>query len=153
MRITKDQIMGALPSLSQDDLKAIKTLAGALLQRGAPDTQNNPENAQGWLFVALAGVLNMGRGLPGSSKPFNKNAPVFLGFVAAYFAKALHRKVDALAVMTALLRLISADLKAKHVPVTFNTMSNNLPRVAEIYEVAFPGYLDSGIAELFIGKR
>ena len=142
--------MGALPSLSQPDLLAIKTLAGALLHEGAPDTQNNPENAQGWLFVALAGVLNMGHRLPDSIRPFNKNAPVFLGFVATHFSQVMHKKIDALAVMTGLLRLLSTDLKARGIPVTYNTMASHLPRIAEVFENAFPNYLDSGLAGLFV---
>jgi hypothetical protein len=150
MRVTKDQIIGALPHLSQPDLLAIKTAAGALLQQGATGTQNDPENAQGWLFAALAGVLNMGHRLPDSVKPFNKNAPLFLGFVAAHFASAMHKKIDALAVMTGLLQLLASDLKGRQIPVTYKTMAEHLPRIAEVFELAFPGYLASGLAHVFI---
>lgn len=152
MKLSKDQIIGALAALSQRDLLAIKTVASSLLLQGVPEAQNNPENAQGWLFAALAGVMNTGPRLPASVKFFSKNAPVFLGFVSTHFEWAMHKKVDALAVMTGLLQLLVSDLKARGVPVTYTTVSVHLPRVAEVFENAFPGYIASGLAEIFIKK-
>lgn len=146
MKLTKDQIITALPGMSQQDLLAIRAVTGHLLQPGATTVQNSPDNAQGWLFAALAGLLNTTGISTDHVKQFEKNAPAFLAFVSKHFSDVLNSKVRALSLMTSLLQMIAYDLKSRGIPVTANTVTQHMPRIAEIFEAGFPGYIDSGIA-------
>ena len=151
MTLTKDQIIGALPTLSQSDLTAIKAVTVALLGHGLPDAVNGPNGPSAWLFEALAGVLGVSYGLQsGSAKQFNKSAPVFLKFVEEHFSSSLTKKVNGVAVMRTLLMLIIDDLKGRGVPVSLGSVIVNMPRMPEVFDTAFPNYLSSGLAALII---
>ena len=100
MAITKDQIIGALPTLSQSDLSAIKALTGVLLEPGPPKAANGPNNPQAALFGAMQGVLGVRYGPP--CKVFIKNAPDFLAFISINFGSNADRRVH-----TALLNLLA----------------------------------------------
>lgn len=154
MKLTKDQIIGALPTLGHADLKAINAVTAHLLGQGLPDPQNHPNGPQAWLFVALQGVLNGAYRPPDSLKAFNKNAPAVIKFVADGFGvHFLDKKVEAMALLNGLVCLLRDDLKDRKVPVTYKTMTEHLPRLPEVFERSFPGYLDSGLAGLFLVRR
>ncbi len=149
----KDQILAALPALNHTDLQAVAAVTGKLLADTADGVAGDPAK---WLYEALAGML----GLPfsydymqrqHSAKQFNANAPVFLAFMTANLGeRVFHKKVVCIAVMNTLLQLICDDLKAKRVPVTLGTVSMNLPRIATVFEQAFPGYIESNLASMAV---
>jgi len=154
MPVTKDQILGALPSLSQQDLKVIQTLAGRLLLEKAPNRANEPQNAQAWLFRAMQALLNYPYALPASTaQVFKQNAPGFVAFAETTCSGGMARQVDGLALLGRLLQLLADDLKGRGLPISMRTMVAHLPRMATVFDAAFPGYLQSGLAQLFMSQR
>ena len=149
MPITKDQILGALPTLKHDDLTAIRAVLNGLLDQGGTQASKVAANAQAGLFTALQQVLGKPYYTPESLKPFNKHAPTFIKFTELYFG-TVKTKVDLLALHVGLLRLLADDLGNQKIPVTYTTMSNHLPRIQDVFERAFPGYLASGLQGLFL---
>lgn len=151
MKITKDQIMGALPHLSQSELAVIKALVVALLHEKAPEAPNAADGPQGWLLEAMQMALGMSHQLPRNIKHFGTNAPEFIRFIRETFPKdPLRSKVTALGVMRMLLGLIIEDLKGKQVPVSMGTVTINLTQIAKVFDEAFPGYRQSGLVGLIM---
>ena len=148
MKLTKDQVLGALVDFDHEALKAIRAAADGLIRQGGSQPPDGQQNACTWLFEAMQGIISDDPRLQ-AAKP-DKRAYGFIGFAQKHFPETMAKKVTAIAVMRSLLNLIAEDLKDKQVPVTFGTLMNNLPRIPEVYEVAFPGYLSSGLAQLFI---
>lgn len=150
MKPTKDQILGAMATLGPADLQAIKALATALLAKAEPVTLDTPHQ---WLLEALRAVMthsHLGFG-PGVEKHLSKHGAAFIAFIADNFDGVLNNKVEALAVMRTLLRLICDDLRRLGIPITPTTVATHLPRTASIFDRAFPGYLQSRLAKLAMG--
>ena len=152
--VSKDQILGSLPTLTKADLQALQTVIGGLLGNGATKQAPNPNDPQVWLFEALAATLHLRQSYYPAfmaspvGKTFNKNAPVALGFMTDVFEVAMGSKTSAIGLMRYLLGLLVADLKVKKVPVTRNSIVSNLIRLPEVFENAYPGYIQSGVAKL-----
>ena len=144
MPLTKDQILAALPSLSQADLKALGAVIGGLVRAEAPDASNDPT---AWLAEALGAVTGVSW-LGGAGAAFNKNAPLAIKFMQTHFTGALNNKITALALMRYLLLLLVANLKEMKVPVSRLTLSQNLHRLGEVFNDAFPGYGNGKAAKL-----
>lgn len=146
----RDQILAALPSLSQADLRAINAASGALMAGRHPVAPQPFETPQGWLAEALQGALGLGgagaRQLPST---FNKQAPTALAFMVQAFGP-LKNKTTTLAIMRLILGLLVADLKNKQVKISVGSLSSNLGRVQQVFEEAYPGYLENGIASLVL---
>ena len=149
--MTKDQILAALPTLSKGDLKAIQTVIGGFLVNGGSNEAWPPNNQQAWLIEAIwaASGQHTSRVIGRTFKlAFNKNATAALSFMEDSFKPSLDNKVLALGAMRYLLSLLADDLKAKKIPVSPTTLVINLGRLPEVYEAAFPGYIQSGLAGL-----
>jgi hypothetical protein len=142
--MNKDQILAALPSLNQDDLRAIAAVIVSMLRRdgtvGPLVKQGNSPNT--WLAEALQATLGQPNyPLRGTAlKAFNKNAPIALAFMNTHFAAPMTRYDRALALMRYLLGLLADNLKVMKVPVTTTTLAQNLHRIPEVFNDAFPGY-------------
>lgn len=153
--VTKDKILASLPSLSPDDLKAIRAVIGKLLgDGGIAGHPDDPTGYEPWLREAIQAVSGGGVVLL-SDKAFNKNAPEAIRFMRKHFEQALTNKTTALALMRYLIGLLIDDLKAMKVPVTRNTVVQNLHRLGEVFNNAFPGYANGQAASLIaamIGK-
>lgn len=153
--MTKDQILAALPKLKPGDLQAIRAAAGALLFGQADSAPKALQGHQGWLFEALQASLKAPLSeaqflATQAGKQFVRQAPGFITFMVKEFPDVMGKRVRALAMMKLLLDLIAADLRARQAPVTLGTIVVNLPRAREIFGLAFPGYLETGIAEMLI---
>jgi len=143
MPITKDQILAALPLMDKADLKAVYLVTQTLLGDAGTVLAETPT---GWLCEALASTtgastVSFTQGLTG--KAFTRNAPVFLEFVNKHFKESMKRKTTALSVMRFLLKLIKDDLKEP----TARKLVMNLHFISDVFNRAFPGYLDGQAAK------
>ena len=152
MRVTKDQIIGVLPTLTKDDLFAIKAVADSLL--GGEKVKTKSDDPAGWLHDAMLRALGITKSFHNEkiSKLFDKNSVVFLEFVNKHFEGSLKKQASGVAVMQALVKLIISDLKLRGVLVTYGSLATNLQRINDIFDAAFPGYLAAGLAGMIIVK-
>jgi hypothetical protein len=151
--MNKDNILAALPSLSPNDLQALQAVIGELLGQKAAKVPHAQNNAQAWLYEAMAATINSHQGYDSfmassAGKQFTKGAPDAVSFVMATFEQARGHKTFAVAIMRHLIGLLVADLRAKKVPVTRGILSVNLSRLAEVFDKANPGYANAGVATL-----
>lgn len=151
--LKRDQILAALPALSKADLKAIGAAVAALSAGGPTTNPEAPVGPQAVVFDAMAALCGarMGWGrfsTSASGKHFSQNAPVFSEFMQRAFGAALHRKVARLALAKLLLGLLANDLIKRRAPVSMGSLALNLHRVEEVFDRAYPGYLQAGLCNL-----
>jgi hypothetical protein len=148
--MTKAKILSVLPKLPASDLAVIKAAIEHLLAKSVPAAPQSP------LFDALAALLG-GKNLSyatfvksGAYTYWEKNAPIAEAFISQHFPEAAGSKVLALAITCHLLNLLLDDLRSRKIPVSFGTASTHLGRMPEIFEVAYPGYVKSGLTYLIV---
>lgn len=146
--MTKNQVLAALPKLTKADLATVRAAVDHLLgpQQGA--TLTAPP-----LFNALAGLIGnrvtyQAFTTMGAYKHWAKNVTTVDEFITEHFPDT--SKVLSAALLRFLMELIVDDLKGRKVPATLGSITVNLGRLPEIFESAFPGYLESGAAHLIV---
>lgn len=157
--MTKDQILAALPGLDKAALKAISAAAGALAGATPNPTAPQPDTPTGQLFEALSLTV---AGVPAnwltqnsntqSAKLFNRHAPGMIEFLNKEFKFDTLTRVE----QKALLRftwgvLLKAEGHIQGQPPTFHSIVFRMPRTKEIFNRHFPGYLQSGLADVILG--
>ena len=150
--IKKDLILGALPSLKPADLQAIRAACEALLGQKAGKVAPKPNSPQAWLYEALQAVLgtNLNTVSLTGGKQLDKNMPMAVDFFTKSFAPAMKNRTKAVAVMKYVLNLLVVDLKYKKVPILPGTIATNLPRLPEVFDRCFPGYIHSSLTGLIL---
>ena len=150
MPLKKDQILAALPGLSQPDLLAIRAAISALL---GPDQGKPAPQGVGPLYEALLAYL----GLPGpqwgrfatsrAGQAFKQATPNVLAFMGAFGPL---KRVERLAIYKVVFGLLAADLKRRGIPVSLSTLSYSMERVPDVFKSAYPGYLEGGLGLLIV---
>jgi hypothetical protein len=140
--MTKDQVLASLPSLSHDDLKAIRAVIGGLLgEKASGGLSVASDHPYEWLTAAIGAAIGHKGPMNGYTvREFKKRAPVAMTFINENFADAMKNKTSALAMMRYLIILLIDDMKIKRMPVTLVTVTQNLHRLQEVFNNAFPGY-------------
>lgn len=155
MILNKDTILGALPALSQVDLAAIHAVAGQLLGAATGRSKNQPTVDSSLFFDALGAAL--GQPVFGFNPTirlrFDKALPALTSFLDTDFKGWDANKVGQIAFLRMLFNLLVKDLKERGVPPTLGIIVNNMPRIPEVFDAAFPGYRESGIAAEMILKH
>lgn len=152
--MTRDDILAALPKLTRNDLLALQGVILSLLGASKPDDLSHPSLK---LYSALTAIC--GASVPYATfllsnhgKLFKKNTPAVMEFIAATFPN-LKTKVEEQAVMRLVLGLVVDDLAARlRAKPSMGMVASNLPRIPELFENAYPGYLESGLAHLIADK-
>ena len=153
----RDQILAALPALKPNDLKAILRATEGLLGEAArvpkAKAKTAPEGPTGWLYDGLLGAtgltLSWNQFAPSQAgKQFTKWAPDVVSFAQSSFPEQMIKKASGYAIIRLLLDLILADLRKRKIPVTLNTITIHMQRVQDIFNDAFPGYLETGLGSL-----
>lgn len=149
----KDDILAALPLLSQSDLFAIKTAADGYLAGGTitrkPREKANPDTLLRHCINDFDGSLGgwAGRTLTA----FKKGAPMALAFLNQHFSRAMGKRVTSIALMNYSIRLIVTELRRTNAPVTKLTICQGLQKLPKLFNDAFPGYLEGAIG--FVESR
>jgi len=138
-------IISALPSLSKRELNALRAELDRLL--GAPAATPSP------LYSHLLTIT--GTAIPYSRfqqstayKDWELAEKEFIRFVDATWPGV--NKVTKNALMLYLFSLIQDYLKSLQLPVTPKTVSQNMFNIKDIFDINFPGYLQTGLANLVL---
>ena len=145
----KDQILAALPSLSQEALQAIKTAAEGLLNRGQGNSPPQ-NNSLAWLYEALQATLGVRYGPAWLESPAGKRfrqASLHIDlFLSAHFPEVVKSRTATTAMMRWIIEMIIKDLRKRDIVVGAGTITQQFSRVRTIFENEFPGYINSGLA-------
>ena len=153
--LTKDQILAALPGLSNASLRTVQGVIGSLLGEVAISSAKPASEPVAWLYDALSHHIGARQSLStfkatAAGKQFMKNAPIAISFIQTNFKGALENKVKAHGLMRHLTGILLADMKAGKIPITRNTVTANLHRMNDAFERAYPNYIQSGLAVLVL---
>lgn len=152
--MTKDKILAALPKLERVDLEAVHAIAGSLLAGATGPSNSAAVPLAPMVFDAL--VTAIGATMPYSSysptatRQFEKRVPDLIKFLDTHFTGWDRNKVAQIAVLRMLFGLIADDLRGRGVKPNIGTMVVNMGRIADVFDGAFPGYLESGIASVVL---
>lgn len=142
-------VLGILPQLSQTELATVRAALDHLLVSKVDDLDTTSP-----LYAAMATLL----GVKLSFRDFHnvqaystwkKVAPGIVTFISETWPDLT--KVAKLAMMSFLLEALIDDLKGRGVPVSLGTVTFNLSRLPEIYDLIFPGYRQAGLSHLVLG--
>lgn len=154
--LTKDQIVGALPKLSVEELKAIAAVTASLIndRTGASSEALTP-TAQ-LAFTALSKALNLAIGPanlpPKLRKQFEAKVDELLAWLDTNMKGWRGSKNSELALLTYLFDLLVKDLRKKLIVPTVGTVIGNIHRIPRVLDFAFPGYINSGMAGLILNN-
>lgn len=153
MTLSKDKILQALPTFSKSELNEILQLCTSLLNEGDEETDGKAElwfNA----FVATLGSKqrfgHVKKTAVGAA--LRRNAADAEAFLNSVLPEQIKRKLGRAAVRRFLAELLIADLKRIKLTPTPRILANNLPRLAEVVDDAFPHYRASGLTHLIFDR-
>lgn len=159
--MTKDQILTALPRLSRPELEAVQAVATSLLGGRVSNLPSKASQTAEVLFDALAATVS--HPVPYSSLPphlasrFDRHVPNLIVFFDLHFKGWDSHKMVQTGFLRMIFSLIAAHLKEYGVTPSIAMLINNLPRIYEIVDNAFPGYLENNmgymILKMFNRKR
>lgn len=151
-QITSTDIISILPKLSQDELNKITEASKFLTKKQIKNVDEYE-----WLFEAMLSELKI-HGIrryisfinfteTSNFKFFKKGSLEVLSFLKDVFPKYKSR-VQKTGISRILIASLIRDMRSKHIPVTLGTISKNIHRLPEIFEISFPNYIESGLAHL-----
>lgn len=144
-----DQVLALLPELTDKERLSVSSALSFLAK---PQDKADPVSTL--IFSTLTEVVEAHQSMTGLSTYyrglFDKHLPAFKALLVR-FKQGGGR--GAAQVMRLLWRMLADDLKRRQIPVSLGSMILNMGRVAEAFESAFPGYLDSGLADLVMRRR
>lgn len=152
--MTKDDILAALPKLTRPDLEAVQAVCTSLLGGRTGHVAAGATTLAAGIFEALTGALNVSMSysnLPtATERQFRQKLPTFTSFLDKSFEGWNKNKVSQLAFLKMLFELLIADLRKRGAQPTIGIMVVNLNRMPEVFNDAFPGYIDAGLAKLVL---
>lgn len=157
--ISASDIMAELPKLNPNDLTKLRQLTELLLgsQTQQTETQATDDNER-ILFEAVRFELQavgMRSAISYSSlqqsrnyKTWKRSVSVVTHFLDSAFKGHANTEVERLALCRIFVQAMIKDFKRAEIPVSLGTLCNNLHRVQQAFDRAFPNYLESGLAHL-----
>lgn len=142
------ELLGALPTLSHEELATVRGAIDHLLsKRSEGDDPTIP------LFNSILKVLSKQMAFStftGTSayRAWKANAPVCVSFIETTWPEA--SKVAKGALMVILIDMLIDDLQGRGVPVTIGTITNNLDRIPQLFDLAYPDYIKMGMAHVVL---
>lgn len=155
--MTRDEILAALPKLSTAEQKSIMAALVALGVKGGGQQAPTLSAQQRAVFDAIGHALNT-KLAPGLlvrgviAKHFDRCSTQMLNFVNHNFGFAMKGKVAMLALIRFMVVLVVDDLRKKRIRLTPGVVVLNLTRINEIFEDAYPGYLQGGLSKFLVNR-
>jgi hypothetical protein len=150
--MTKGEILKALPKLSRADLEAITAVAQSLLGASQAPKAGSAAPLAAQLFEGISGALNLNASygnMPAVLKvKLDAKAADLTGFFDRSFKGWDSNKTRQRKFLLFMFGLLREDLKRLKLKPTLTTMINNLHRMTEVFDDAFPGYRASGLASM-----
>lgn len=152
--MTKDQILTALPSLSRPELEAVQAVALSLL--GGRVSRLSPKASQTAeiIFDALAATIS--HPTPYGSMPnhlasqFDRHSANLIIFFDQYFKGWDDSKIVQTGFLRMIFSLIAGDLREHGITPSIAMLIRNLPRIYQIVDNAFPGYLRGNMGHMIL---
>ncbi len=153
--MTKDQLLSALPSLTRPELEQVAAVAASLLGGRIANVAVPASPLAAPIFEALSVAANATvtlENLSGTTagKGFAKYLPAVTKFLDAHFEGWAYNKLVQSAFLSMLMELLRDDLKERGVKPTLGVMVNNLGRLPEVFDNAYPGYLEARMGGLVL---
>lgn len=156
MTASVDGIVAQLPNMTPSDLLKVRQLTDMLLGKGNETKPANP--FEQILFDAVRTELaNVGiRQAIGYGsftetkhyKSWRKNLGTVSEFIEEAFKGYTNTEVQRIAICRILIKTMIRDFKMNGIPVSLGSIANNIHRIPQTFDRAFPGYLSSGLAYL-----
>lgn len=153
--MNKDDVLSALPALTRPELEQVYAVAGTLLgDRTSAITAPAPPLAAE-LVSAVSGACNAmvsHQTLAGTTtgKTFDKHLPAITKFLDHHFDGWSHNKLVQAAFLSMLIELLKDDLRARGVNPSVGVLVGNLGRLPEVFDNAYPGYLEAGMGHVIL---
>lgn len=153
--MSKDEILAALPALTRPELEAIQAVTSSLLGAATAAFEPGAGTLAAALLNALCVAVNAAvtpSTLAGTTagKTFNKHLPAVSKFLDAHFRGYDANKLVELAFLRLLADLLRDDLKNRGVTPTIGIMVTNLTRLPEVFDNAYPNYLEAGMGSFIL---
>lgn len=153
-----DVIASQLPTMAAEDIAKIRQLTDVLLGKGKTEVVNFDDPTERIMFQALRAELdslginsNISHTSFAESR-YYKNWKRGVKQVGEFCDKAFRGYVKSetqrLGLYRIFLQTLIKDFKRKDIPVSVGTIANNVHRVPQAFNNAFPGYVESGMAYL-----
>lgn len=152
MALSKDKILQALPNLPKSELNEIVQLCLSILN----DDGEADRKAELW-FDAFVSALGSKQRYGHIKKTavgaaLRRNAPDAEAFLNSVLSEKVKRNLGRAAVRRYLAELMIADLKKIKLTPTPRILANNLPRLAEVFDTAFPHWRASNLTHLIFDR-
>ena len=144
--MSKDQVLALLPNLSKEELTELIQLATHLLER---HKDKKDEHSKLW-FAAFTRILGRKGGQSAVLK--ESTAAEAEAFLTMLLGSRTANRVERAALRTYLVALLVSDLSRLKLTPTPKMLANNLPRLSEVVDNAFPGFRVSGLTPLIITR-
>ncbi len=143
-----NEVLAALPHLSQTELATIKAAIDHLLTQQVDEVDLTSP-----LYDAMAKALGLQLSFRDfhnivSYKTWKRTAPVVVRFIETTYPQAT--KVAKLAMMSFLIEALLEDLKSRGVPLSLGQVTLNLERLPMLYDQSFPDYRKSGMTNIVL---
>lgn len=154
--MTKEKILAALPKLTRPDLEAVAAMAGHLLGGRVGNTPPPVSPIADLIFSALVTTLGqpmaLGSYSPTATRAFLKKLPALEAFMGESLGLWKEAKVVQIAVLRMVFDLLREDLKSRGVNPTIGIMVVNMGRIPEVFDDAFPNYLQAGMGPVILKR-
>jgi hypothetical protein len=153
--MTKDLILAALPTLTRPDLEQVAAMAQTLLGGRVGNVEPPASPLAAALIQALGEAINAPvplSNLTGTTtgKTFQKHLPAIGKFLDAHFSNWSTNKLTQAAFLHMLMELLRDDLKERGLTPSLGIMVTNLGRLPEVFDNAYPGYLEAGLGDMVL---
>jgi len=157
-----DSIASQLPAMSAADLLKVRQLTDMLLGQGqvtgTPAATKPDDRFEATMFEALKSELasvginsNISYRAFSESKYFKswkRGVDVVQKFVNDAFKGYLKTEAQRVGICRILVQTMIREFKDRGIPVSVGSVANNIHRIPQTFDRAFPGYLESGLAYL-----
>lgn len=154
--MTKEQILASLPKLTRPDLEAVHAVAGSLLGGRVSNVGAGASPVAVTVFDALVTTLGVFTTLatytPVVTRQFEKRLPALEAFLGEKINLWKEGKVTQMAFLRMIFGLLADDLKNRGVVPTVGIMIVNMGRIPEVFDDAFPGYIESNMAAVILKR-
>lgn len=148
--MNKDAVLATLPTLTRPELEQVHAIATTLLGGRTGNVAPAASPLAGALLAAVSEAVNATvtpSNLQGtaSGRHFEKHLPSAIKFLNGHFEGWQDNKLVQTAFLSMLMELLRDDLKERGVTPSIGIMISNLTRLPEVFENAYPGYLEAGM--------
>lgn len=142
-----NEILAALPKLSQPELATIKAAVEHLLTK--LDSTDDTLPLFTIVRLRLGVKVSFGQFKATSAYPvWRKKAAVVVSFIDQWWPDA--KKTERGALLTLAVDLLLSDLKRCQIPATLSSISSSLDRIPQLIDFELPDYRQSGLSHLVL---